>query len=125
MIIGIGTDIVEVRRIKDAVEKWRGAFLDKVFTRKEISYSGSKTLMYQHLAARFAAKEATIKAFGGVGQLVAWKEIEIKSDPGGRPFVCLNGEMRKLKVRMGVNDVLVSLSHTPTYTIAYILLLSN
>ena len=64
MIIGTGVDIVEISRIKNAAKKWKKSFLEKIFTDKELEYSNEKTSSYQHLAARFAAKEAVLKALG-------------------------------------------------------------
>ncbi len=117
MIIGIGTDIIEIVRIKKAVERWGYRFLNKIYTEKEISYCYQRKDTFTHLAGRFAAKEAAIKAFTGInknaiyekkikkahnklphslndfinaGKTISFKEIEISNDNYGRPFVILN-----------------------------------
>ncbi len=81
MIVGSGVDIVEVERIKKAVKKWNKNFIYKIFTKNELDYSHKKRYTYQHLAARFATKEAVLKAFGG-GWLrsLPWKDVEVIND---------------------------------------------
>lgn len=88
MIYGIGTDIVEINRIRDAVEKWGERFLKKIFTDNEIAYCNKKKDPYPHLAARFAAKEAVIKASSPLRDAhLAFHAIEILNEPSGRPFI--------------------------------------
>lgn len=119
MIVGSGVDIVEVERIKRAVRKWGSNFIDKIFTKNELAYSHEKKYTYQHLAARFATKEAVLKAFGG-GWLrtLPWKEIEIINDQKGKPNIKLHGEARQLKNRKKIHKIVISISHTRNYAVA-------
>jgi holo-[acyl-carrier protein] synthase len=88
MIAGIGTDIVEISRIKDAIERWGERFLKKIFTENEIAYCNQKKDPYPHFAARFAAKEAVIKASSLLRDArLAFHSIEISNEPSGRPFI--------------------------------------
>jgi holo-[acyl-carrier protein] synthase len=110
MLIGTGVDITEVRRIRQAVEKWGDDFLKRVFTSSEIKIAKTKTSFYQHLAGRFAAKEAIFKAVGD--NQLSWQDIQIHNDREGKP-VCLflNGRGKNI-------DVQVSISHVKTYAVA-------
>ncbi len=115
MIISCGTDIIETKRVKDAVKKWKISFLKRIFTSKEIAYSQKKRFQFEHLAARFAAKEAVLKAFGDGFTSANFKDIEIINDTNGRPNVILTGAMEKLRVKSKINNILVSMSHTRNY----------
>ena len=110
MLIGTGVDITEVRRIRQAVEKWGQDFLERVFTQEEIKNAKTKTSFYQHLAGRFAAKEAIFKAVGD--NQLSWQDIQIRNDPVGKP-VCLflNGKGKNISVH-------ISISHVKTYAVA-------
>lgn len=126
MIIRTGVDIVEINRIKKAAAKWKNKFLNRIFTDKELTYANSKKFLYQHLAARFAAKEAVLKAFGDSSiNDMEWKNIEIINNRDGRPIVRLRGEAKRMMVKKGVSDVIVSLSHTKNYAVANAILVSN
>lgn len=104
MIYGIGTDIVEISRIKEAVEKWGERFLKKIFTEDEISYCYKKKAPFPHLAVRFAAKEAVIKALSNSEhkaqskehglRFVNLKNIEVLNQPTGKPFINLLGNLK-------------------------------
>lgn len=110
MIIGTGVDITEVRRIRQAVEKWGDDFLERVFTKNEIKNAKARTSFYQHLAGRFAAKEAIFKAVGD--NQLSWQDIQIHNDTAGKPVcVFLNGKGKKI-------DVHISISHVKTYAVA-------
>lgn len=126
MIIGIGIDIVEVDRIKKAAQRWGNDFLKRIFTKKELSYSKERKSMYQHLAARFAVKEALTKAFGN-GKLYSldWREVEVSNNIYGRPSVRLYGKANRLKKKRGVKDILISISHTKDYAVANVLLMKE
>ena len=125
MIIGTGVDIVEISRIRQAANKWKGKFLDRVFTTNELNYSNRKKFIYQHLAARFAAKEAVLKAFGDSSiNKMEWKEIEIINNKDGRPMVRVKGEVKRTMNKRGVYDIIVSLSHTKNYAVANAILVS-
>lgn len=119
MIIGTGIDIVEISRIKRASLKWKNNFLKRIFTEKELKYSQGKPSSYQHLAARFAAKEAVLKAFGdGWKKRAEWTDIEVWNEKSGKPKVKLYRHLKKIKDDMKVDDIIISLSHTRTYALA-------
>jgi len=110
MLVGTGVDITEVRRIKQAHEKWGEDFLQRVFTQNEISNAKTKTSFYQHLAGRFAAKEAIFKAAGD--KELSWQDIQIHNDPEGKPIcLFLNGRGKNINVH-------ISISHVKTYAVA-------
>ena len=110
MIYGIGTDIVEVKRIEQAVKRWGDSFLSHIFTPAEIAYAKQNKNPSQHLAARFAAKEAVFKAIGDKPD-IRWKEIEVFNDKYGRPCCIFKKKNFKRKI-------LISLSHTKHYAVA-------
>lgn len=119
----LGVDIVEVKRVQAAVDKWGHRFLDRVFTPREIKLCRSKANFTQSLAARFAAKEALAKALGASwGTGIAWKDVEILSDTQGRPKINLYG---KAKAEVGNRKVLISLAHTKENAVAVIVLASE
>ncbi len=109
-----GTDIIEIERIKNSIDKFGDRFLNTVFTPKEIEYCESKkTQKYQHYAARFAAKEAVFKALSNnINAPDEWKSIEILSEESGRPKVNLKIEVKNLE------NIDISLSHCKQYAIA-------
>ena len=126
MIIGMGVDIVEVFRMRDAIKKWNDEFLSKIFTRKEISYSTSRRFSYQHFAARFAAKEAVIKAFGEPYKFpLKWTDIEVLNDKEGKPVIEFHEDAMKLKKKKKVGDVIISMSHSKKYAVANVILLKD
>lgn len=126
MIFGAGVDIVEVFRMADAIGKWGDNFLTKIFTPKEINYSASRRFSHQHFAARFAAKEAVVKAFGEPRRFpLKWTDIEIFNDKEGKPVIEFHGDALKLKKRKKVNDIIVSMSHSKNYAIANVILLKD
>jgi len=123
MIVGTGIDIVEVFRMREAIEKWDRGFLEKVFTERETRYSSSKRFAPQHFAARFAAKEAVIKAFGEARRSpVKWTDIEVLNDSEGKPVISFTNDALKLKKRKKVDDVSVSMSHSKNYAVASVIL---
>jgi len=126
MIVGAGIDIVEVFRMRDAINKWGDNFLTKVFTDKEIKYSSSKRFAPQHFAARFAAKEAVVKAFGVARKFpLNWTDIEIFNDKEGKPIILFNNDALKLKKKKKVDKVVVSMSHSKNYAVANVILLKK
>lgn len=106
MIKGIGIDIIEIDRIKDAVEKYGDSFLKRIYTKRELKYcSTRKSYKYPELSVRFSAKEAYAKAIGkGMYRGIVWREIEIVNDKMGKPQIYLRGKLAK--------NVNVSLSHS-------------
>jgi holo-[acyl-carrier protein] synthase len=118
MIYGIGIDIIEIDRIKLSLDNFGDRFLNKIFTPTEIEYSVSKKNKYQHLAARFAAKEAIAKAFStGWSEGFKWKDIEIYNEKNGTPRVNLKG---KLKEYLGQDkDLKITMSHSEHYVTCF------
>jgi holo-[acyl-carrier protein] synthase len=115
MICGVGTDIVEIARIRDAVEKWGDHFLSKVFNSDEITYCYSKNDPIMHLAARFAAKEACIKALSkALGGNIAMKEIGVLNDDAGKPYFIISKE----GFDPDIIRLHLSLSHERKYAVA-------
>ena len=108
MIKGSGIDIVEIKKLEKAVRRWGDVFLNRVFTKDELAYSQKKRFPMQHLAARFAAKEAIFKAFGTNPKL-NFKDIEISNDKFGRPYCVINKKKPPISL---------SLSHTDNYAVA-------
>ena len=120
----IGIDIVEIKRLSRVSKRWGAGFLNKVYTDRELAYANSKRFPYQHLAARFAAKEAIFKALGEVEKdFVGWRNIEILNDAYGKPRVVLHGAAEKVRKKKRLKDVVVSLSHTENYAVASAMLL--
>jgi holo-[acyl-carrier protein] synthase len=116
---GVGADIVAVARIAALMRDRGDAFLARWFTAREIDYCSSMAVPSRHFAARFAAKEAIVKALPVAwdGPL-PWRSIEIVNDPNGAPSVSLSGALRDAATRAGVGEISVSLSHCDEYAIA-------
>lgn len=118
--IRVGVDITRVDRVARLVTENPG-ILDTLFTDRESAYCLGKRRCYEHMAARFAAKEAVLKAFGtGLGQRMRWTDVEIVNGPLGRPQVYLHGEVATWAQRHGLADLDVSLSHTADLAIAQV-----
>ncbi len=113
----IGVDIIEVARIEKAVACWGEQFLHRVYTDSELELCGNQS---QALAARFAGKEAVIKTLGGLSKGFRWREIEILSDPRGKPVVHLHGSMRMRANTLGLGDIAISLSDCEEYAVAFV-----
>ncbi len=122
---GIGIDLIKVSRIQRLLSQ-HNKHIRKIFTVAEIEYCQKKPHQIQHFAARFAAKEAMIKALGaGRSEGIKWTDIEIVKDGMGRPKIDLHGKAREMKEKMNIEDILVSLSHSPDYAIAQVILVSK
>lgn len=123
MIVGTGIDIAEVPRIAAAIERYGERFLKRVFTSAEIQYCESKVNRAERYAARFAAKEAGLKAIGIGWRLgIGWHEVEVRREPGGRPTVVFSGKAGEFATKLGVRRAVLSLSHTAQYAIAQVIL---
>ena len=123
MILGMGTDIIEVVRIKGSYEQFGDRFLNRILLPAEIAYCLTHKAPAPFLAARFAAKEAISKAFGtGIGAKLGWRDMEIGRRESGEPFVILHSAGQNLLVERGANSILVSLSHTENYATAVAIL---
>ena len=118
-ITGIGVDVVEIARITAAVERHGDRFLQRVFTSGELAYCGRIKQPMGCYAARFAVKEAVAKAFGtGIGADLGWLDIDLRRKANGAPFIVLSGAGARYAALHGINEVLVSLSHTENYAVA-------
>src|SRR5690242_2730183 len=123
MILSVGIDMIEVSRIRETLAR-TPRFAERVFTRKERDYCDSKgAASAQHYAARFAAKEACLKALRtGWRGSIAWHDIEISNDKQGAPLIEITGAARKVLETLGANAVHLSLSHTTEHAIATVIL---
>jgi len=119
LIIGVGTDIVEVVRIGQMIERHGEVFLNRVFTDDEIRYCQRRKEYTQHYAGRWAAKEAVMKTLGtGWSRGIGWRDIEICSSRSGQPSIVLRGAAREIADQAGVCDVLISISHCRSFATA-------
>lgn len=122
MIIGIGVDLVKISRIEKAGKHHPG-FLERVFTEQERDYCKRMKFPAQHFAARFAAKEAILKAFGtGLGSGMKWTDIEVLHGEGGGPVVNISGGAKDFADLRGVKQILLSYSHDEGYAVAHAVL---
>src|SRR5215813_15563084 len=123
MIVGTGVDITEVPRIKASVERFGQRFLSRVFTPEELRYCLAKPNSAERLAARFAAKEAGLKAIGtGLRHGITWQDVEVLRMPGQRPVLKFNGKAAEFAERLGCKRTHLSLSHTKEQAIAHVIL---
>jgi holo-[acyl-carrier protein] synthase len=121
-ILGIGTDITECLRIARMIERHGELFLERVYTTDEIRYCQCRKQATQHFAGRWAAKEAILKALGtGWRRGITWRDVEICNLPGGRPIAVLRGGAREVARELGIQKMLVSISHCHTHATAYAL----
>ncbi len=125
VILGVGTDIVQVSRIARVVEGRGEAFLDRVYTPGELQYAGDGKDRDRRLAGRWAAKEAVRKTLRGELSRVAWRDVEVFSGPAGEPSVRLRGEAARAMEVLGGTDVHLSLSHSGDVAIAVALLVAR
>ena len=117
----IGVDIVETERIKKAIETTPD-FTKKIFTDKEIKYCESRNAKYQSFAARFAAKEAFMKALGtGWEHGISFRDIEIQNKENGKPYITIHGKAKEIFTTQGFKHTHISLSHTDTTAIATVM----
>lgn len=124
MILGTGIDICEVDRMEKALAAPHGRrLMERVFTPAEIAYVESKANRGERFAARFAAKEAGMKALGtGWSGGVGWRDLEVANLPSGRPMLRLDGKAAEIARRMGVQRISLSLTHTPRQAMAAVIL---
>jgi holo-[acyl-carrier protein] synthase len=115
--IAVGVDIIEIDRIEEAASSWQGSFLKRVYTEAELESSGNKP---SSLAARFAAKEAVMKALGTGAKGLGWKDIEVLSNSDGAPFVRLHGRAYDKAKEIGMSQFAISMSHSRRYAIAMV-----
>jgi holo-[acyl-carrier protein] synthase len=120
MVRGIGIDIIEIARIRQSIERLGEHFTDKVFTSRELAYSSAKQNKFQHLAARFAAKEAVGKALstGWSGEF-RWKDVEVMNDPSGQPRITLSGKLHEM---LSGSSIYLSISHSDSHVVAMVVI---
>ncbi len=123
MIVGTGVDITEVPRIQASIDRFGERFLRRVFTDAEIRYCDSKVNRAERYAARFAAKEAAMKAIGtGLRFGISWHDVEVTRLPGGRPTISFHGVAAQFAAKLNARGAHLSLSHTKEHAIAYVIL---
>jgi holo-[acyl-carrier protein] synthase len=119
MIFGIGIDVVEVERISSSMAEFGERFASRIFTDEEREYCEKQKRPAMHYAARFAAKEAVAKAFGtGIGQDLAWLDVEVKRRASGEPEVVLVGDGAKFAEANKITQIKISLTHAQHYAAA-------
>ena len=125
-IVGIGADITECLRIARMIERHGEQFIQRVYTPEEVRYCQSRRQSTQHFAARWAAKEAVLKALGVTWRRGgAWADVEIRNDDTGRPTVAVRGAIKDVVEQQGVAEVLVSIAHCRTHATAYAMALGR
>ena len=122
MKISIGTDIIEISRVKDAIENIGNKFIEEIYTEKEIEYCESKkNAKYQHYAARFAGKEAIYKAISNILEnkfAISWKDVQILNDINGRPYIDILNE----KIKNQITQIDISISHCKEYAVSTVII---
>ena len=121
MIVGIGTDIIEIKRLRESIERYGSHFLDHIYTAAEQTAADSKgEARFAYYAGRWAAKEAVSKVFGtGFTAECKWTEICIANDKAGKPFVTLSGVTAETAKSLGISRVHISISHEKAYACAF------
>lgn len=118
MLTGIGTDIIEIDRIRRAISR-HSRFLERVFTRNELDLFESRGMDMASIAANFAGKEAVLKVLGTGITGLSWKDIEILREMSGKPYVRLSGSAADLAEQLEIEEILISLSHSKTQALAF------
>jgi holo-[acyl-carrier protein] synthase len=126
VIVGLGIDISEVSRIRETIERRGEAFLKRVFTAAEIAYCRTHRDPYERFAARFAAKEAAMKALGtGWTHGVRWVDLEVVRRPGGRPSLEVHGAAGKIAKKLGVTNIALTITHSANIALAQVIFESD
>ncbi|MCL2701529.1 MAG: holo-ACP synthase [Phycisphaerae bacterium] len=114
-----GVDLVDCDRLRQSIAEHGDRFLERVFTAAELEYCRGRKREIEHLAGRFAAKEAVLKVLGtGWRAGIAWTDVEVRNQPSGQPRVTLHGRCREIADQQGLCSILISISHTQTHAIA-------
>ncbi len=125
-IVGLGTDIVECLRIAQMIERHGELFIGRVYTDHEIEYCSTRKAATQHYAGRWAAKEAVLKAIGtGWVRGITWRDVEVRNHSSGRPSIALSGGAREVSERMGISQMLISISHCRSHATATAIAISD
>ena len=123
MIVGTGVDLAEVPRIKASIERYGEKFIRRIYTPAEIAYVERKANKFERYAARFAAKEAGMKAIGtGWRRGVTWQDFEVANLPSGKPTLRLHGVAAKFAEKLGVKNISLSITHTAELGMAHVIL---
>jgi holo-[acyl-carrier protein] synthase len=123
VIVGTGVDLAEVPRIRASIERFGSRFVERIFTPAEIVYVERKANKYERYAARFAAKEAGMKAIGtGWKRGVTWQDFEVANLPSGKPTLRLHGVAAGIAEKLGVRNISLSLTHTAELGMAHVIL---
>jgi len=123
MIIGTGVDLAEVPRIRETIERFGDRFLRRIFTDGEIRYCEQRAHRFESYAARFAAKEAGMKALGtGWSRGVRWRDIEVVRPKGQRPTIQFHGEAAGIAAKIGTKNIALSITHTSEQALAHVIL---
>ncbi len=123
MIYGIGVDLVEIDRMERAITRSGPRLVERLYTPGERAYCSAKRLPYPCFAARFACKEAFLKALGtGLRKQMRWRDIEVRRDLLGKPFLHLHGYLRERCADAGVRHIHLSLSHSASHAVAQVVL---
>lgn len=123
MIVGMGVDMAEVARVREAMERHGERFLQRIFTPGEIAYCRRFKDSHERFAARFAAKEAAMKALGtGWRRGVSWKDFEVSNLPSGKPCLRLSGRALEICQSLGGSRISISLTHTDAYALAQVII---
>lgn len=118
-IVSHGIDMVDCARLKDLIKRHGQKFLNRIFTKAELEYCRGRKREIEHLAGRFAAKEAVLKVLGtGWRNGICWTDIEVRNEPSGQPKVYLTGKCREVADNLRLATVLISISHIGTHAIA-------
>jgi holo-[acyl-carrier protein] synthase len=122
VIVGLGTDIAEIDRIEAAIARYGAAFLKRIYTAREAAYCERHKNKFERYAARFAAKEAGMKALGTGWRLgVRWRDIEVANAPSGKPTLSLAGVAREFAERLGVKNISLSITHSGNLALAQVI----
>jgi holo-[acyl-carrier protein] synthase len=122
VIVGLGLDIAEVDRIAGVIRRHGEPILKRLYTAREIAYCESHHNKFERYAARFAAKEATMKALGtGWTRGVRWRDIEVVNARGGKPTLALEGVAREIAQRLGVKHISLSITHSQNIAMAQVI----
>src|ERR1044072_2364572 len=123
MIVGTGVDLAEVPRIRASIEKFGARFVERIYTPSEIAYVERKANKFERYAARFAAKEAGMKAIGtGWRHGVRWQDFEVTNLPSGKPTLRFHGVAAQIAARLAVRNISLSLTHTAELAMAHVIL---
>lgn len=123
MVVGLGSDLIEIARVAKSIDRFGTRFLRRVFTPEEIAYCQKKRNAAESFAARFAAKEAGAKALGtGISHGIAWPEIEVRREPSGKPTLHWTGRAHERALKLGVRTASLTLTHSRDIAMAVVVL---